>query len=230
MKMRYCIIPVLLSCAIFLLVSSCKKSEEDSPSNSTVTDIDGNVYKTVTIGTQVWMQENLKVTRFNDGTPIPLVTDDQEWSALSTPAYCWLKNDKQTFGTVYGALYNWHAVNSGKLCPPGWHVASDAEWTTLTDFLGGNDVAGGKLKETGTAHWKSPNTGATNESGFTALPGGNRYFDGTWDGYYCFGEWWTSTENPSYGAKRRTVSYEDDNMYTANFGKTAGFAVRCIKD
>ena len=122
-----------------------------------VQDIDGNNYLTVTIGTQIWMAENLRTTKYNDGTAIPLVTDNTTWANLTTPAYCWYNNDAKTNGSTYGALYNWYSVNTKKLCPTGWHVPNDTEWTTLTTYLGGTAVAGGKLKETGTAHWYSPN-------------------------------------------------------------------------
>ncbi|MBI5010148.1 MAG: fibrobacter succinogenes major paralogous domain-containing protein, partial [Bacteroidia bacterium] len=141
-------------------------------SSAQVSDIDGNVYQTVTIGTQVWMKENLKTTKLNDGIALPNVIDNAAWAALTTTGYCWYNNDATTYKSTYGALYNWYAVNTGKLCPIGWHVPSDDEWTLLTTFRGGYSVAGGKLKETGTLHWTSPNTGATNETGFTALPGG----------------------------------------------------------
>jgi uncharacterized protein (TIGR02145 family) len=148
-----------------------------------VTDGDGNVYNTVTIGTQIWMKGNLKTMKFNYGTSIPNVTDNTTWAGLTSAAYCWYNNDAATYKTTYGALYNWYAVdvasNDGKnVCPAGWHIPSDAEWTTLTDYLGGASVAGSKLKETGTTHWLSPNTGATNESGFTALPGGGHSRNG----------------------------------------------------
>ena len=142
-------------------------------SNRLVTDIDGNVYQTVTIGTQVWMVENLKTTRYIDGTAIPLDTNSSTWGGLTTPGYCWY-NDSAIYGNTYGALYNWYAVNTGKLAPAGWHVPTDSEWTVLTTYLGGETVAGGKLKDTGTTYWQSPNTGATNASGFLALPGGFR--------------------------------------------------------
>ena len=118
-----------------------------------VTDDDGNVYHSVTIGTQVWMVENLKTTKYNDGTSIPLVTDATDWHNLLTPGYCWNNNDEATYKATYGALYNWYTVNTGNLCPTGWHVPGDAEWTTLTTYLGGEDVAGGKLKEVGITHW-----------------------------------------------------------------------------
>jgi len=140
----------------------------------TVTDIDGNCYRTVTIGTQVWMAENLKVTHDCNGEAIPNVTDGATWAGLTAGAYCEYNNDVNNVAT-YGRLNNWYAVaDSRNISPAGWHVASDAEWQTLSIFLGGDAIAGGKMKETGTTHWYSPNTGATNESGFSALPGGYR--------------------------------------------------------
>ncbi len=197
---------------------------------TTVNDNEGNVYHTVTIGTQVWMVENLKATKYNDDTSIPLVTDATDWQNLSTPAYCWNDNDEATYKATYGALYNWYTVNAGNLCPTGWHVPSDAEWTTLTTFLGGEDVAGGKLKEAGTTHWLSPNEEATNESGFTALPGGDRWFNGTFPGIGAGGYWWSSTEHSSSFAWYRFMYYllgYVDRDYDA---KEVGFSVRCVKD
>lgn len=163
--------------------------------SGTVTDSDGNVYNTVTIGTQVWMAENLRTTKYKDNTAIPLVTDNTAWTNLSTPGYCWYNNDAATNKSTYGALYNWYTVNTGKLCPTGWHVPTDAEWSTLTTCLGGVGVAGGKLKEAGTSHWMSPNVGATNETGFTALPSGYRYAGGTFEYNGLGGWWWSSTES-----------------------------------
>jgi uncharacterized protein (TIGR02145 family) len=142
-----------------------------------ITDADGNYYNIVTIGTQTWMAENLETTKYNDGNNIPNISDNVAWSNLTTPGYCWYNNDDSTYKNLYGALYNWYTVNRGKLCPIGWHVPTDAEWTTLTTYLGGESVAGGRLKETGTMHWVSPNVGAINETGFTALPGSCRDFD-----------------------------------------------------
>lgn len=132
-----------------------------------IADADGNTYKIIKIGDQVWTAENLRTTRYNDGTEIPLVTDYTAWTNLTTPAYAWTNNDIGN-KSVYGALYNWFAVKTCKLCPSGWHVPTDAEWTILENHLGGISVAGGKMKETGTEHWFAPNTDATNESGFTA--------------------------------------------------------------
>jgi uncharacterized protein (TIGR02145 family) len=196
----------------------------------TVKDIDGNTYKTVKIGEQIWMAENLYTTKYNDSTDIPLVTDKTSWNNLSTPGYCWYKNDAPTYKNTYGALYNWYTVNTNKLCPTGWHVPTDAEWISLTDYLGGENVAGGKLKESGTKHWLSPNTGATNEIGFTALPGGRRH-DGTFNliGYY--GYWWSSTEYSIQTiAFYRSVSRNKEGVYYGNWNKKAGFCVRCMKD
>jgi len=142
--------------------SSCKKKDDNNNPTTTagkVTDIDGNVYDTVKIGTQIWIIENLKTTKYNDGTSIPMVTDSAAWINLTTPGYCWHKNTSASYKNTYGALYNWYAVNTGKLAPKGWHVPSDAEWTTLITYLGGDSIAGGKMKETGMSHWFSPNTG-----------------------------------------------------------------------
>ena len=154
-----------------------------------VDDVDGNIYHYVTIGTQVWLVENMRVTKLNDGTPIPLVADDASWSSLTTPRYCWV-NNLIAYKEPYGAFYNWATVNTGKLCPSGWHVPSDTEGTTLAGFLGGTMAAGGKLKEAGTSHSTTPNTGATNESGFTGLPGGFRYWSGGFTDFGFSGYWW----------------------------------------
>ena len=196
----------------------------------TITDVEGNIYNTINIGTQIWMKENLKTTKYNDGTTIPLVSDSTTWINLSTPAYCWYKNDATTYKAAYGALYNWYAVNTGKLCPTGWHVSTDTEWTTLTNYLGGESIAGGKLKETGTTHWNNPNTGATNETGFTALPGGYRYDNGAF--YYVGfkGFWWSSTEYDIYNAWSRFIHNGDGNVYRDFYSLYYGLSVRCVRD
>jgi uncharacterized protein (TIGR02145 family) len=194
-----------------------------------ITDIDGNVYNTVRIGNQFWLKENLKTIRYNDGTNIPLVTDNAAWSVLNSPAYCWYNNDIGNKNT-YGALYNWYAVNTSKLCPTGWHVPSDAEWTQLTNYLGGEGVAGGKIKETGTTHWESPNTGATNESGFTALPAGIRGLDGTFHSIWRYSDWWSATVMASNAAFCRQISFSSYEVSSSGANKEAGFSVRCLKD
>jgi uncharacterized protein (TIGR02145 family) len=198
---------------------------------STLLDEDGNTYNVISIGIQVWMAENLKTTKYKDGTSIPNVIDNTTWNGLSTDAYCWYNNDDASFKATYGALYNWFAVNTAKLCPTGWHVPSDAEWTTLTTYLGGESVAGGKLKETGIAHWQSPNTGATDEIGFTALPGGYRGFNGTSVSIGGGGSWWSSSVYSTQDAWHRGLNYSSSNVSRSNGGdKRDGFSVRCLKD
>ncbi|MBN2519548.1 MAG: T9SS type A sorting domain-containing protein [Bacteroidales bacterium] len=196
--------------------------------SQTVTDKDSNVYNTITIGTQVWLKENLKVTKYNDGTAIPLVTDSIAWSDLTTPGYCWYNNDKANYQNPYGALYNWITVNTGKLCPTGWHVPSDAEWTTLITYLGGDSVAGGKLKETGTAHWNFPNTGATNETDFTAVAGGYRHGNGTFDNLGHDGYFYSSTGQSSGNCGHQNITCYNSYSYNEYFYKTYGMSVRCL--
>ncbi len=194
-----------------------------------IVDIDGNIYHAVTIGTQVWMVENLKTTRYNDGSAIPLDTNSSTWGGLTTGAYCWY-NDSATYGSTYGALYNWYAVSTGKLAPTGWHVPTDSEWTVLTTYLGGLSVAGGPLKEAGTAHWASPNTGATNSSGFSALPGGFRNFTGTFNYIGSNGYWWSSTANGASASWTRGMSCNDAVAYSFNYNNVSGVSVRCVRD
>lgn len=195
----------------------------------TVRDIDGNIYTTVEIGLQTWMAENLKTTSYKDGQPIPRIMDDAVWQSDEKGAYCHYNNEFSN-KYLYGALYNWHAVHTGLLCPDGWHVPADIEWTILADFLDGEIGAGGKLKEAGTTHWDSPNSGATNETGFTALPGGSRH---SANGFYYLGSdgyWWTSTESPGNLAFYRYLFSGDQNMRTYEGGQKDGYSVRCVKD
>jgi len=194
----------------------------------TMTDIDGNVYKTVTIGTQTWMAENLRVTKYNDRTPIPEVTDSIAWDALTTGAYC-NQNNNNDNTLIFGRLYNWYAVNTGLLCPAGWHIPSQDEWEVLVDYLGGQSDAGGKLKEISYNHWSNPNTGATNESGFTALPGGSRYlseydFDGR------TGVWWSTDERLSIYGDVCLINAISGAAYYEFWDKESGLSVRCVKD
>jgi uncharacterized protein (TIGR02145 family) len=227
MKMKNRISICLLMGLVLTLSSSCTKDNDNIDIPKTVTDIDGNVYHTVTIGSQTWMAENLKVTRYRDSSSIPNVTIDSVWTGLSTGAYCW-SNNNIYLGNTYGALYNWYAVNNTKgLCPTGWHVPSEDEWTTLTDYLGG--AAGGKLKETGTTHWNYPNGSATNESGFTALPGGGRgEFFGDVGRY---GDWWSSSESSTAGyAWFWTLDYGTGNVLIFCGPKFRGCSVRCVMD
>ncbi len=195
-----------------------------------LTDYDGNEYNTVQIGDQVWMKENLKTTKYNDGTAIPLVPDPAIWKNLTTPGYCWYNNDEASYKDTYGALYNWYVVNTGNLCPSGWHVPSQDEWAILISYLGGESVAGGKLKETGTLYWVYPNTGATNESGFTALPGGSRESSSDFELISYFGYWWSSTEYLSTKARNLGLYSEFSGVYNVYDNKEIGFSIRCVKD
>jgi len=194
-------------------------------------DYDGNLYPVVQIGQQMWMAENLKTTRYNDGSVIPFAPDKATWEVLATgQCYCWYNDSKETYKNPYGALYNWHTINSGKLCPSGWHVPDNDDWTTLVNFLGGEAAAGGKLKETGTAHWNSPNTGATNESGFTALPGGFRFGHGLFDGFGWHCIFWSSTEYNSDYAWGYAVTFDNNSVGKGGNNKMEGFSIRCIRD
>jgi uncharacterized protein (TIGR02145 family) len=193
------------------------------------TDIDGNVYKTVVIGTQTWMAEDLRTTKLNNGNPIPNPAKHLEWWTMLSPAYCWYDNNEELYGKPYGAIYNWYAVNTKELCPSGWHVATEADWTILIDFLGGKSVAGGKLKETGNDHWAEPNTGATNQSGFNALPGGGRANIG----YFKIGTsgfWWTSSVKGMGIPRYVSLSKGSAKAALAEYKGSYGFNVRCIKD
>jgi uncharacterized protein (TIGR02145 family) len=193
----------------------------------------------VTIGTQIWSSTNLDVTTYRDGTPIPQVTDPTQWANLTTGAWCYYNNDPAN-GTIYGKLYNWYAVAgihdtdpstpNKILAPQGWHVPSDAEWTTLTTFLGGESVAGGKMKSTGTSLWLPPNTEATNSSGFTGLPAGYRSDGGPFNTIGNNGIWWSSSENGTAFAWNRSLNSGNGYAYRNFLVKKTGFSVRCLRD
>lgn len=195
-----------------------------------ITDIDGNVYKAVIIGTQVWMIENLRTTRYRNGDQIPHVTSNIQWANLSAGAYCNYNNDVNNVGN-YGHLYNWYAVSDLRnIAPIGWHVATNAEWTTLINYLGGYAVAGGSMKEIGTTHWQNQNVGATNSSGFTGLPGGYRVIDGSFNLFGTNSTWWSSTEDISTKAWDFGLHNLSTIVSRFNDNKQYGFYVRCIKD
>lgn len=208
-----------------------------SADNYTISEIDSIVfvlqtdgdYETVTIGNQVWMAKNLDIAYYRNGDEIPQVIHPNEWSDLTTGAWCYYNNDPGK-GEIYGKLYNWYAVNDSRgLGPEKWHVASHDEWETLVDYLGTN--AGGMLKETGYSHWNSPNTDATNSTGFTGLPGGNRV--GGYGAYYnigLYGFWWTSTELDSVTALSRSLYYSRGEVYWLSYNKELGYSVRCVRD
>ena len=217
---------LILGSIIFLAVS-CKK-EEKPP--EPVIDIAGNIYKTVKTGTQVWMAENLKTTRFNDGTDIPLVTDSSAWSSLSIPGYCWYNNDESRYKSPYGALYNGYAVSTGKLCPAGWHVPAREEWQLLRDFLGDTIEGGGKMKEAGTRHWFTPNKGADNSSGFTALGSGIRYFEGTFSAVLYYTGFWSNTVNEADQEWFLNLYYGNATVNLSLISRNYGLSVRCVKN
>lgn len=202
-----------------------------TPDILTVADIDGNVYKIVVIGNQYWMGENLKTKNFNDGTPIPLVTDMTNWTNLTTPGYCWYNNDEASYKSTYGALYNWYTVITGKLCPTGWHVPNKNDWDILETYLGGTTVAGGKMKEIGLSHWTPPNVGATDLVGFTGLPGG--YAGGGFSSLGITGQFWSTTNYDELLYPDRAYNHILVNSYIQVLvhgdQKYHGFSVRCIQ-
>ncbi len=205
-------------------------NEVSFATNGTVTDIDGNVYPTVKIGNQWWMAVNLKVTHYRNGEAIPNVTDNATWQALTTGAYCEYNNDINNFAT-YGHLYNWYTVaDSRNIAPTGWHVSTDAEFEILTDYLGGYAIAGNKLRESGTTHWGWPNTGATNESGFTGLPGGWRLWDGTYNYITARAYFWSSTGYSFPLAWSRYLYYDGPGFVRGASNEGDGFSIRCVKD
>ncbi len=225
---NHLVFAILFSIFFFVSCNENSTSSKDSDQPGTVTDVDGNVYKTIKIGEQLWMAENLKVTHYRNGEAIPNIMDNTEWSNLSTGAYCVYNNDNSQIET-YGLLYNWYTLSDSRnIAPPGWHVPSDEEWTKLENYLGSD--AGGKLKEPGTSHWNDPNTGATNSSGFTALPGGYRYHNGSFYRIVYRGYWWSSTSDASHLAWTRRLSSDDTDLDRHSENKQEGFSVRLVSD
>jgi uncharacterized protein (TIGR02145 family) len=193
-----------------------------------VIDKDGNLYKTVTISTQEWTTENLIVEHYRNGDAIPQVQDEKEWKKLTTGAWCYYENNTEN-GKTYGKLYNWYAVDDPRgLAPEGWHVPSDAEWTALAEYLGGKDVAGGKLKAT--TLWENPNKGATDESGFTAFPGGYNEDNGKFKFIGKSGYFWTSSKSTTIAAYRRALFHNNTDLGRDTYNKRCGLSIRCIKD
>jgi uncharacterized protein (TIGR02145 family) len=199
----------------------------------TIIDIDGNVYNTITIGTQIWMKENLEVIHYNNGDSIINITDNTQWMNDSLGSYCNYNNSVDT-ANIYGKLYNWFTVvDNRNLCPTGWHVPSIAEWNTLSLYLGGGSVAGGEMKETDTLHWHSPNVGATNISGFTGLPGGLRSTYGFFANLGDWGFWWSTSASICSGLPaggQYSLHNITDNLGSAWQFATVGGSVRCICD
>jgi uncharacterized protein (TIGR02145 family) len=181
------------------------------------------------------MKENLKTTRYRNGDLIPTGLTNNQWSNTTSGAYA-IYNDSTQYNNIYGKLYNWYAVaDPRELCPTGWHVPTDSEWDTLVNYLGGSSIAGGKMKtigdlQSGTGLWQSPNTGATNSSGFSGLPGGYRVDNGNYSFIGDFGHWWSSTPNGTSNAWDWLLYYDSGYVFSSNANKRLGFSVRCIKD
>jgi uncharacterized protein (TIGR02145 family) len=239
MKNRFLQFSIATLVVLFL---GCSTSSENNSNFDNLTDIDGNVYESVTICNQTWTKSNLNVSKYTDGTPIPQVIDPTQWANLTTGAWCYYENNTVN-GPVYGKLYNWYAVAGiydaaslanpilrKKLAPIGWHVPSDSEWTELTDCLGGEAIAGGKMKSTGTSLWQSPNTAATNESGFTGMPSSSRYDFGSFGAANDYGNWWSSTETDATSAWDRSLYYDVSVLGSCTCYKRYGFSIRCIRD
>ena len=225
---------------ILFFLPGCKNGTRESepvtrknPSvavSSEIRDIDSNLYHSVKIGKQEWLVENLRVTRYQNGNPIPDVQDGVKWRQMKTGAFCNYDNEP-VFAITFGRLYNWYAVDDPrKICPKGWHVPSDEEWFDLTSSLGGEGVAGGKMKEAGTNHWSFPNEGATNESGFKSLPGGYRGNKGRFQILDDYTFYWTTTSFDAASAWSRFLQNNDDGVNRIENFKTFGFSVRCVKD
>jgi uncharacterized protein (TIGR02145 family) len=218
---------VLILMTFVILSAGCTKEEK---LQDPVTDVEGNIYKTVKIGSQVWMAENLRTTKYNDGIEITLTTGSGQWNDLSNAGFCWYDNNESSFKELYGALYNGYAVVTGKLCPDGWHIPEKQEWTVLSEFLGDSVKAGGKMKEAGTANWKVPNKGADNSSGYTAVAAGIRYFEGTFSSNQSYSCLWAVTEASPEELWCVSLYFADSNLSFNHRSKKYGFSVRCIKD
>lgn len=225
--MKFIVEPLIRSAVMLtllsILISGCKKD-----GTAEINDGDGNVYTTVVIGAQEWLTTNLKTTTYNDGTAIPVVTLSTDWKDLSTPAYCWYDNNSAN-REIYGGLYNWHVVNSGKLCPKGFHVPTKDDWNALKTTLGTD--AGGAMKAM-SALWDSPNEGATNRSGFSALPGGMRT-DNDAAAFLYRGEkavFWCSTQSGPSNADAYYIYADEAGLHNYDYSKTLGASVRCIKN
>jgi len=232
-------LPVIIY-GILILSSSCEMiSNNQEVSYGSLTDQDGNTYKTVVIGTQTWMAENLKTTKYNNNDAIPVITSNSVWSTRTSPAYSWYDNDETIYKPLYGALYNWHAVNTGKLCPVGWHVPTDNEFKTFETYLGMSEALADSLnwRETDLGTQMKNSTGwaadgnGTNTSGFSALPGGFRYYsDGTFNNEGTISYWWCSDESSSTTGYYRRLDGSKDGIYRGGAIKAAGKYVRCVKD
>ena len=216
---------------VFLAFISCRKNTTD-PISKLVTfkDQDSNVYHIVNIGSQKWMRENLKTAHYNNGDTIPEVRKDSLWAKLKTGGFCNYNNDTN-YVSIFGRLYNWYSVNDSRnICPKGWHVPTTDYWKTLVNYLGGSSVAGGSLKEDGVLHWFPPNTGATNQSGFTAFSGGFRDINGKYGYIMFYTHFWSSSLSDSTQAWKESLSNSSEEVSENKYYKQAGYSIRCIKN
>lgn len=232
------ILKTSLAAFVLFLAVSCKKENIvrnlSATDKSLTQDLSGDMEalasNTIKIGTQKWMAANLNIARYRNGDKIPQVKNPAAWETLTSGAWCYYNNDPAN-GAIYGKLYNWYAVNDPRgLAPIGYHIPSDAEWNTLSTFLGGSLIAGGKMKESGVAHWDDPNVDATNSSNFTGLPGGGRNSFGTFNSIFSLGCWWSSTEEDINYALVRFLTSSDGAIGNGGRYKYFGFSVRCVKD
>jgi uncharacterized protein (TIGR02145 family) len=222
---KSCLLPIII---FEILIPAC--CDKEKPLSGLPVDGDGNEYDTVVIGSQTWLLENLKTTKYINGIAIYLITDNSRWITYTGGAYCWYDNNPG-YKETYGALYNWNAVSLNLLCPVEYHVPTDQEWVTLIDYLGGEEIAGNKLKATGTQFWGSGNY-STNESGFTAMPGGRRSpNDGTFNSMGSYGSWWSSSPGIDDDSGNRVDMFASLSYASLKgLSKKAGFSVRCIKN
>jgi uncharacterized protein (TIGR02145 family) len=219
--------PIYISATLIFFLCSCHEDDTD-PRN--LKDSDGNIYRTVLIENQIWMAENLKTTKYNDGSDIPVVADSSIWKNLESGALCWYKNEESVYKDKYGALYNGYAVSTGKLCPVGWHVPSLEELRVLKEHSGDTIRAGGRLKERGTEYWSTPNQGADNITGFSAVPAGIRYFEGSFSALSYFTSFWSATESENGNYWYMSLYYDDALVKIETGTRNYGFSVRCIRD
>lgn len=231
---KYFLSPFILGLSMMVLFG-CNNDNDDMDNDNnmemTIEDIDGNTYNTTKIGTQVWMSSNLRTTKYNDGAEIPNETSNAFWDNGTTPAYCWYDNDEATYASKYGAIYNFYVIDTDKLCPVGWHVPTHADWTALETFLGGAEIAGGKMKEPGTANWITVNHIGENDFGFTALPTGWREpVNGTFRLKGEAGGWWSSDKADAANAYTRYIEHDSVALFTGSIVFSSGSYVRCIRD
>jgi uncharacterized protein (TIGR02145 family) len=220
---RVCVILL----AFALLFAACTK-EQQPPEQ--VTDVEGYTYKTVRIGNTIWMAENLRTTTFSDGSSIQIAESNSAWTNMNSSAYCWYNNDETTYKATYGAIYNGYTIESGKICPTGWHVPKVEDWSYLREFLGDSATIGGNLKEAGTEHWLTPNRGADNSSGFTALPGGIRYFEGTYSSIRSYASFWSASMPVTNELWSISLYFADEAFKMNHRSRKYGFSIRCVKD